>query len=141
MAGDPNTSRTASDRLKVLIVDDHADSVEMYACVLLAMGFDPLTAETADAAFARACELKPDVVVADISLPDVSGLELTRRLRADTRTKDTRVIVLTGHADPDSERDAYDAGCDRFLAKPCMPDRLALEIRQVVGGPRHVQQV
>jgi DNA-binding response OmpR family regulator len=124
----------------VLIVDDHEDSVQMYACALLAMGFDPVTAETADAAFARTCELKPDIVVADISLPGISGLELTRRLREDTRTKDTRIIVLTGHADASFERKACDAGCDRFLAKPCLPDTLALEVRNVLSSQPNGQR-
>jgi len=51
----------------VLIVDDHEDSSEMYSCGLLAMGFQPVTAETADDAFARTCELHPDVIVAGIT--------------------------------------------------------------------------
>jgi CheY-like chemotaxis protein len=98
------------------------------------MGFEPITAVTADDAFARTCELKPDVIVADITLPGTSGLELTRRLRQDGRTKDTRIIVLTGHASASVERQAYDAGCDRFVVKPCLPDTLAFEIRNVLGG-------
>ncbi len=118
----------------VLIVDDHEDSAAMYALGLLAMGFRPVTAETAEDAFARTCELHPDVIVADFTLPGVSGLELTRRLRQDDRTKATRIIVLTGHASESVERQAYDAGCDRFVVKPCLPDVLALEIRTVLEG-------
>lgn len=118
----------------VLIVDDHEDSVAMYAFGLLALGFEPVTAITADDAFARTCELKPDVIVADMTLPDTSGLELTRRLRQDDRTKHTRIIVLTGHSSASVERQAYDAGCDRFVLKPCLPDTLALEIRSVLNG-------
>lgn len=118
----------------VLLVDDHEDSVAMYALGLLAMGFEPVTAETADDAFARTCELKPDVIVADVTLRGTSGLELARRLRQDGRTKDTRIIVLTGNASAAVERQAFDAGCDRFIVKPCLPDALALEIRNVLNG-------
>jgi two-component system cell cycle response regulator DivK len=106
----------------------------MYALGLLAMGFQAITAENADDGFARACELHPDVVVADVTLPGVSGLDLTRRLRSDTRTKDAGIIVLTGHALGSAKQQATDAGCDRFLLKPCLPDALADEIRNVLVG-------
>jgi CheY-like chemotaxis protein len=116
----------------VLLVDDHEDSAAMYAIGLLAMGFQPVTVGTAEDGFERACRLKPDVVVADVSLAGMSGLDLTRRLRRDTRTRDARIIVLTGHALGGIKDKAEAAGCDRFLVKPCLPDVLALEIRNVL---------
>jgi CheY-like chemotaxis protein len=116
----------------VLLVDDHEDSAAMYAIGLLAMGFEPVTAETAEDGFERACHLHPDVVVADVSLGGTSGLELTRRLRSDPRTRDAGIIVLTGHAYDAMKDQARAAGCDRFLIKPCLPDVLALEIRDVL---------
>jgi two-component system, cell cycle response regulator DivK len=121
----------------VLIVDDHEDSRAMYAFGLLAMGFQPLTAETADEAFARACEFHPKVVVTDVTLAGSSGLELTRRLRDDPRTQDTRIIVLTGHGAESVHQQADEAGCDRFMTKPCLPDELALEIRDVLVSRHH----
>ena len=122
----------------VLIVDDHEDSLAMYAFGLLAMGFQPLMAETARDAFTRACEFHPDVVVADVTLRGHSGLDLTRWLRDDARTRDIRIIVLTAHAGVSMEHQAHDAGCDRFLAKPCLPDALAGEIRHVLLERDHV---
>lgn len=113
----------------VLIVDDHKDSLAMYAFGLLALGFAPVNAGCADDAFERACAIRPDVVVADVTLPGVSGLELTRRLRGDTRTKEAGIIVLAQAA---SREQAADAGCDRIVLKPCPPDALALEIRDVI---------
>jgi two-component system, cell cycle response regulator DivK len=117
----------------VLLVDDHEDSAAMYAIGLLAMGFQPITSETAEDAFARACQIRPDVVVADVMLTGASGVELARRLRADRRTADTGIIVLTGHAIGSTRQEATDAGCDRFLLKPCLPDVLALEIRDLLN--------
>jgi two-component system, cell cycle response regulator DivK len=116
----------------VLIVDDHEDSLAMYAFGLLALGFQPITADTGEEALARACEFRPDVVVADVALPGISGLDLTRRLRQDARTRDAGIIVLTGAACASVKQQADDAGCDRFLLKPCMPDALAGEIREVI---------
>jgi CheY-like chemotaxis protein len=116
----------------VLLVDDHEDSAAMYAIGLLAMGFQPITAGTAEDGFERACRLKPDVIVADVSLAGMSGLDLTRRLRTDTRTRGAGIIVLTGHALGGMKDKAEAAGCDRFLVKPCLPDVLALEIRDVL---------
>ena len=62
----------------VMLVDDHEDSVAMYVFGLEAMGFSPLTATTAEEAYERACNLHPDVVVADITLSGSSGLDLAR---------------------------------------------------------------
>jgi two-component system, cell cycle response regulator DivK len=116
----------------VLLVDDHEDSAAMYAIGLLAMGFQPVLSQSADHAFTRACQLQPDVVVAAGTSTDVSGVELTCRLRGDDRTKDAGIIVLMGHALGSARQEAADAGCDRFLVKPCLPDVLALEIRDVL---------
>lgn len=134
VANHPTTPQRSSGQPLVLLVDDDEDSLAMYAFALLAMGFRAVSAETAEDAFSRTCELQPDVIVADITLPGTSGLELTRRVRQDGRTTATRIIVLTGHASGSMERQAYAAGCDRFLVKPCLPDVLALEIRTVLNG-------
>jgi CheY-like chemotaxis protein len=61
-----------------------------------------------------------------------SGLDLTRRLRTDARTKNTGIIVLTGYDVASVRRQADEAGCDRFVVKPCAPETLALEIRDVL---------
>jgi two-component system, cell cycle response regulator DivK len=120
----------------VLIVDDHVDSCEMYAESLGFMGFQPVTEQTGEDGFARACAIHPDVVVADVRLPGISGLELTRRLRHDDRTKDAAIIVLTGRTSDADEQQANDAGCDLFLSKPCLPDDLAVEIRHILSARR-----
>ena len=120
----------------VLIVDDQEDSAAMYAFGLLAMGFQPVTARSADDAFAQACMYVPDAVVADVTLGGASGLDLTRQLRAHPLTKDVVILVLTGHDGMAIQRDARDAGCDRFLLKPCLPDALALEIRTALAAGR-----
>ena len=117
----------------VLVVDDHQDSLSMYAMGLQALGCRPVTARNADDGFARACDSHPDVIVTDVNLPGTSGLELTRRLRSDARTKHLGIIVLSGHSAGSISREAHDAGCDRILVKPCLPDALAVEVREVLA--------
>jgi two-component system, cell cycle response regulator DivK len=131
----------AAGRLPVvLIVDDHEDTAAMYAIFLLAAGFQPVAAATADIAFERACAVRPDIIVADLILGDGSGLELTRRLRDDTRTRNLGIIVLTGHAIGSVRQEAIEAGCDRFLLKPCLPDVLAMEIMHVLAERKRPQE-
>jgi CheY-like chemotaxis protein len=123
----------------VLLVDDHEDSAVMYAIGLLAMGFQPVTAPTVDDGFDRACTIRPDVVVTDLGIAGRSGLDFARRLRRDMRTRGTRIIVLAGHAFGGVRHEA-EAVCDRFLEKPCLPDVLALEIRQVLDHPEAAER-
>jgi len=120
----------------VLIVDDHQDSLAMYSFALLAMGFEPILAETAEDGFELACRFRPDVIVADITRPGLSGLDLTRRLRSDERSKGAGIIVLSGRAFGAVMQEAEAAGCDRFLLKPCLPAALATEIREVLSARR-----
>jgi signal transduction histidine kinase len=88
----------------------------MYAIGLLAMGFQAVTSKTAEDAFARACQIRPDVVVADVTLPGDSGVELARRLRRDG-TRNAGIIILTGHSVGSARQEAARAGCDRFPAE------------------------
>jgi CheY-like chemotaxis protein len=66
----------------------------------------------------------------DLSLPVMDGWEATRRVKADPKTKHIRVIALTGHAEPAHAKKALDAGCDDFVAKPCLPENLLTKIRE-----------
>ena len=118
----------------VLIVDDDADSCEMYSVALSLKGFQPCAAANAEDAFRRACDIHPDVIVADVELPGSSGLDLVRRLRSDVRTKEAGIIILSGYARTAAQERTNDPGWDRYLVKPCLPDVLALEIEDVLTG-------
>ena len=118
----------------MLLVDDHEDSLAMYSIGLLAMGFQPVTAKNADEGFAQACACHPEVVVADLMMPVVSGFELMRRLRLDPRTSGVPIIALTGDPLSATLQHARQFGCDRFLLKPCVPAMLAIEIRDVLAS-------
>jgi two-component system cell cycle response regulator DivK len=116
----------------VLLVDRNEDTLDMYALGLSAMGFQPLTATNVDDALDRTCTHQPQVIVADLSLSVLSGFDLMHRLGEDPRTRGIPVIVLTGLTFASIRQQAREAGCQRFLLKPCLPVTLAGEIRDVL---------
>jgi two-component system alkaline phosphatase synthesis response regulator PhoP len=125
----------------VLIVDDHEDSLAMYAFGLLAMGFLPVLASSGEDAFTRACEIRPDVIVATVRLAGLSGIDLIRQLRGDARTRESGIVMLAGPAESAMQRQAHAAGCDRVLPKRCMPDALAFALRDVIVARRRRSEV
>ena len=119
---------------KVLVVDDFEDNRAMYAEFLRYSGFDVIEASDGAEAIEKATALQPDVVIMDLSLPIVDGWEATRRLKAERRTRDIPIIALTGHALEGHSRGAREAGCNRFLAKPCLPETLLETVRELLSG-------
>jgi CheY-like chemotaxis protein len=117
----------------VLVVDDFQDNREMYAEYLSYCGFRVIEAKNGKEAIEQAFAQSPNVIIMDLSLPVMDGWEATRRLKADGRTKSIPVIALTGHALQGHSKGALDAGCDAFVAKPCLPDQLVLEIKRMLG--------
>src|SRR5688572_25277450 len=118
-------------RWSVLLVDDIADNREMYAEYLMLCGLEVETAESAEDAFAKLKAKVPSVIVMDIGLPNIDGIEATRLIRADPRAADTPVIVLTGHTEHSFATRAIAAGADAFCSKPCTPLEL-LDRKSVV---------
>ncbi len=116
----------------VLVVDDFEDNRAMYVEYLQFHGFRVAEAVNGADAVKRAIEILPDLVVMDLSLPVMDGWEATRRLRADPKTRDVLVIALTGHAEAAHAKKALDAGCDAFVAKPCLPQDLVEKIDVLV---------
>ena len=116
----------------VLVVDDFADNREMYSEYLTFSGYEVIEAKNGKEAIDAACDRHPDIIIMDLSLPVMDGWEATRRLKADDRTRKIPVVALTGHALAGHSKGAKDAGCDSFLAKPCLPDQLVAEIRRML---------
>lgn len=100
----------------------------MYRDYLLFSGFAVETAENGQEALDKARELKPDVILMDLSLPVLDGWEATRLLKADPGTAHIKVIALSAHAMAAEAHRATDAGCDGFIAKPCLPEALVTEL-------------
>ena len=120
----------------VLVVDDFQDNREMYAEYLAFSGFRVIQAANGKEALDQAFANRPDIIIMDLSLPVMDGWEATRRLKADLRTNAIPVVALTGHAMHGHSKGAMEAGCDSFVAKPCLPDQLVAEIRKMLSTPR-----
>ena len=116
----------------VLVVDDFADNREMYSEYLAFSGYEVIEAKNGIEAVEAAHERLPDIIIMDLSLPVMDGWEATRRLKADERTRRIPIVALTGHALAGHSKGAKEAGCDSFLAKPCLPDQLVAEIRRML---------
>jgi len=117
----------------VLVVDDFQDNREMFAEFLSISGFRVAEAANGRQAVDLARELLPDIILMDLSLPEIDGWQATRMLKADERTKRIPVVALTGHAVSGYTQQATDAGCDALLTKPCAPDLLVSEIHRVLA--------
>ncbi len=117
---------------RVLLVDDYSDAREMYAEYLQFSGYDVVEASNGMEALQRALETSPDIILMDLSLPVMDGWEATRRLKSDERTAPIPVVALTGHALAGISEGAKKAGCDAVITKPCLPEDLVREIRNVL---------
>ena len=110
--------------MKILYVEDNDDNVYMLKNRLSRAGFTVIIASNGNQGVAMAASERPDLILMDLTLPDIDGEEVTRRIRADPATKRIPVIALTANA-MNSDRDkALAAGCDDFDTKPVDMPRL-----------------
>jgi CheY-like chemotaxis protein len=102
----------------VLVVDDEPANLRLLSVLLSRSGYRVHEARTAEEALEIAAKIRPRLVLADIQLPGMDGLEMTRRLKAAPETKDTVVVAVTAFAMKGDEQKALDAGCDGYITKP-----------------------
>ena len=120
---------------RVLIVDDNPTNLKLVAYLVKANGYEVDTAADAEAAVAAIQANRPRVILMDLQLPGIDGLELTRRLKADPATRDITIIAVTAYAMKGDQEKAEQAGCDDYVTKPidtrALPELIA---RYVKGG-------
>jgi two-component system phosphate regulon response regulator PhoB len=116
----------------VLVVEDESAIAELIAINLRHAGFQVLMAGDADAAQAQIDRVLPDLVLLDWMLPGQSGVQLAKRWRADARTRELPVIMLTARADESDKITGLDAGADDYLTKPFSTKELLARIRAVL---------
>jgi CheY-like chemotaxis protein len=109
---------------KVLVVDDELENREWVMKLLTSVGFSVRGAENGEAAIQNWEEWNPRLILMDVHMPVMDGLEATRRIKADPRGKETVIIALTASAMDDDRRAALRSGADDFLTKPCREEEL-----------------
>lgn len=121
----------------VLLVEDDQAGREMFAAGFESFGFRVEQAHNGLQALAKAIELQPDIIVTDLAIPGIDGLQLCKRLREDPRTLHIPIIGITGYASFAAEPDrATRAGCDAVYLKPCLPDIVITEMNRLLATAR-----
>jgi CheY-like chemotaxis protein len=118
----------------ILVVDDSAVNLKLAAAVLRGDGYRVLLASNAEQALMMLRTTLPDLVLVDIQLPGMSGLDLTRHLRQEARTRELLVVALTASVAQGCEQQAYEAGCDGFISKPIDTRMLGPRLRSFMEG-------
>jgi DNA-binding response OmpR family regulator len=118
---------------KILIVDDETDALEVLGFKLREAGFNPIFAKDGTRALAAAKDEKPDLMVLDLMLPEVDGLEVCKILRRDPLTASMPILMLTARAAEMDRVVGLELGADDYVTKPFSPRELVLRIRKLLS--------
>jgi two-component system, OmpR family, phosphate regulon response regulator PhoB len=121
---------------RVLIVDDEPAISEVLVYNLAKENFDVATAADGQSALQRAQVFQPDLVILDLMLPVMDGLQVCRQLRSDARTRNTRILMLTAKGDETDEIVGFNLGADDYVAKPFRVKPLIERIKALLRRPR-----
>ena len=111
---------TRRDAKRILIVEDNELNMKLLNDVLEAYGYEVIQTREGRTALPLARQHRPDLILMDIQLPDMAGLEAVRRLKAEAETRNIPVIADTAFAMAGDERKTLESGCDAYIAKPIM---------------------
>ena len=117
----------------ILICDDEEPLRRLVAASLDGLGHTVLEAADGNGALDQIRSRRPDLVVLDVMMPDISGLDVLAELRADTALARTPVVMLTARAQAADRVAAAEAGADRYVAKPFSPRELAVVVGELIG--------
>jgi CheY-like chemotaxis protein len=125
----------------IVVVDDAPVNLKLAAAVLRSEGYKVHLASSAEEALMILRRMVPDLLLVDIQLPGMNGLELTRHLRQDPRTREMLIVALTASVMASAQQQAFDAGCDGFIGKPIDTRSLGGRLRAFLdGGPGTVPE-
>lgn len=118
----------------ILVIDDTVINLKVIAATLRSDGYRVHLASTAEQGLMTLRTMRPDLILVDIQLPGMSGLEFTRQVKANPSTEHIVVVALTASVDRDSQQRAYDAGCDGFIGKPIDTRTIGSRVRAYLQG-------
>jgi two-component system cell cycle response regulator DivK len=119
---------------RILIVEDDPFSLKLVRDVLQTNGYQTEEATSGEEAVAKAAESGPDLIVMDIRLPGMDGLEATRRLKSDPGTASIPIVAVTAHAMPEDEARILEAGCQAYLPKPLHFAEFVSVVKSLLSG-------
>jgi two-component system, cell cycle response regulator DivK len=117
---------------RVLVVDDHPQNLKLARVLLTGEGYEVRTATDGAEALRVLESYEPQLVLTDVQMPGVGGLELTQQLKADPKRRHIKVVVFTAYAMKSDEQRALAAGCDAWLSKPIDTDKLLKVLAEVL---------
>jgi|RhiMetdeSRZDD1v2_1073273.scaffolds.fasta_scaffold113930_2 two-component system, cell cycle response regulator DivK len=117
----------------VMIVDDYEPARDLYATLFRSAGYRVEEAANGEEAIEKGVRLQPSLFLMDLLLPGMAGWDVIRRLKAEKRTRNRPIVVITGAPRDDRARGAHEAGCDAYLVKPVLPDALLRVVRDLLN--------
>lgn len=127
--------RKGSELAKILIVEDNALNVKLFCDLLGAHGHDARPVTDSRVAIESAREFKPDLVITDIQLPHVTGLDLIHLIREDRQLKSVPIMAVTAYAGADDEERIRAAGAEAFVSKPISVKKFVAVVDELLGAP------
>ena len=127
------------EKKKILVVDDEPDVTELVAYNMKAKGFQVETLNDATASIAKARTYHPDLIILDIMMPDLSGIQVCRILRSDPKLAGVPIIFLTAKSESHDRIEGLESGADDYLSKPFSPKELVLRVESIlrrISSPR-----
>ena len=118
----------------ILIVDDNPTNLKLARVILAGAGYEVRTATDAEEALAVLGDFRPRLILMDLQLPGIDGLELTRRLKSDPAHREVKIVALTAYAMKGDEEKARAAGCDGYITKPIDAETLPATIAAHLTG-------
>ena len=118
---------------RILVVDDHEDNVELLRARLEARGYLVESARDGLEALERVHARAPDLILLDVMMPKLDGIEVVRRIKGNPKLPFIPIIALTAHALASDREKAMEVGCDGYLAKPCEPRAVVAEVQRFLG--------
>ena len=119
---------------KILIVDDEPDALEILSLRLSKNGYDVITAVTGEECLKKAQAERPNLILLDVLLPGMSGLEVSKRLKESDSTKNIPIIMVTALIGKDARQAALERGAKYFISKPFDPEDLLSQIKKILKG-------
>ncbi|GAB5534529.1 MAG: hypothetical protein Rubg2KO_07780 [Rubricoccaceae bacterium] len=135
----PEPTDDKDDRPLVLVVEDNAD-LRTFVRSHIEESYRVVEAENGRIGLNLARQLRPDLILSDVMMPELDGVELTQAIKADARLSDTPVVLLTARSDETSTLDGLAAGADDYLTKPFSPSELLARVANAVSARQHMRE-